>query len=500
MPVGFLVYFRIIGYYMKKTETKKIQIKDGQILFFYLLLFFGVASVIALMQPMCDTPPWYGNPPDEPSRFKVAQFICKYGKLPNGFDPEIRIPGYGISYGFYTMLPYIVQGFAMRFVSLFTSSQLHLLYAARFVNVICGTVMAAFVYGTAGRLFSDRRFKWLFCIAVMYLPQSLFVHTYVNTDSMSMMSSAIIFYALVRAYQSDFSVKNCLILSVGIIICALSYYNAYGCILCSILLFVGFYVYRNKESGKLSFDFKMMWKRGGLIAAVVLLGIGWYFIRNAVLYDGDFIGMKTLRLCGEMYGDPSVQPYRNSYAVQGISLFTMLKERNFFEGLFISFVAALGSMSIYGNIWMYRFYKAFFLVGILSFVLLREKITDRNRKARKIYFHLNMFLWIVIPLILIIDYAYTYDYQNQGRYVMPALIPLMYYAVEGLRRLAGLGWMPDKWGKLKKGVKITADIAVYVAIAAVVFFLIHTVFFCAVPIYRTILSVPGGNLLEPILY
>lgn len=34
-----------------------------------------------------------------------------------------------------------------------------------------------------------------------------------------------------------------------------------------------------------------------------------------------------------------------------------VKGAEFFAGLFISFVAALGSMSIYGNIWMYRFIR-----------------------------------------------------------------------------------------------------------------------------------------------
>ncbi|MED9807015.1 MAG: DUF2142 domain-containing protein, partial [Lachnospiraceae bacterium] len=274
---------------MEKTK-KKFELQDKHIFILYMLLFLGAAVTLALMQPFADTPPWYGNPPDEPSRFKVAQFICKYGRLPNGFDPEIRIAGYGVSYGFYTMLPYIVQGLFMRFVSLFTTSEVALLYAARFVDVACGAVMAAFVYGIGNRLFKDRRFKWLFCVLIMFLPQSLFLHTYVNTDSMCMMSTAIIFYALVRAYRSDFSIRNCLILSVGIIICALSYYNAYGCILSSIFLFVGFYVYRDGPSGRLKCDWKNMWKRGGLVAAVVLLGIGWFFIRNAILYDGDFIG------------------------------------------------------------------------------------------------------------------------------------------------------------------------------------------------------------------
>lgn len=50
-----------------------------------------------------------------------------------------------------------------------------------------------------------------------------------------------------------------------------------------------------------------------------------------------------------------------------------VKGAEFFAGLFISFVAALGSMSIYGNIWMYRFYKVVFAVGFLSFILIRKK-------------------------------------------------------------------------------------------------------------------------------
>lgn len=34
---------------------------------------------------------------------------------------------------------------------------------------------------------------------------------------------------------------------------------------------------------------------------------------------------------------------------------------------------------------------------------------------------------------LTIYYAYTTDYQNQGRYLLPALIPLMYYMTKGFR-------------------------------------------------------------------
>ena len=87
-----------------------------------------------------------------------------------------------------------------------------------------------------------RMLQWIFCFEVMYLPESMFVHTYVNTDSMNLLSVAIIIYAWVRAYQDGFDAKASMILSLGIVLCALSYYNAYGYILSSILLFLGFYL------------------------------------------------------------------------------------------------------------------------------------------------------------------------------------------------------------------------------------------------------------------
>lgn len=81
-----------------------------------------------------------------------------------------------------------------------------------------------------------------------------------------------------------------------------------------------------------------------------------------------------------------------------------------------------------------------------------------------------MVLWMIIPVILLIDYAYTYDYQNQGRYIMPALIPIMYYAVGGLQKLASLSWVPAKWGKTKKYLTVLANVAVYAAVACGILF------------------------------
>ena len=140
------------------------------ILTLYLLGFLALALTIALLQPLANTPPLFGNPPDEHARYLIPQFICRYGRIPTGLEEEVRIPAYGFSYALYNVFPYIVQGYIMRFVSLFTESEIALLYTARLVNVTFGLLMAVVVYFIGKRVFQDDRFRWLFCFAVTYLP------------------------------------------------------------------------------------------------------------------------------------------------------------------------------------------------------------------------------------------------------------------------------------------------------------------------------------------
>lgn len=458
------------------------KLKDRHIFIIYIVLFFLVAASMALFQPLADTPPMFGNPPDEHARYLIPQFICEHGRIPTGFEEEIRIPSYGFSYGLYNVFPYIVQGYFMRFVSLFTQSELLLLYAARFVNVISGTLMAAVVYLLARRVFKDRRFRWLFSFAVMFLPESLFMHTYVNSDSMCLLSTAMMVYALVSAYQEGFTRANSLWLSGGIILCALSYYNAYGYILSSILLFLAYFI--RKENGRLTYDWKEMLKKGIFIGVIVLAGISWWFIRSYILYDGDFLGLATREKMAAQYAIDAVNPEAlSTYQAKGYTILQMMKEEQFMTGAFITFVAAFGSLSITGNIWMYRAFKLFFIVGLAACVVLRRKgsgQTDRadlsaggTSRGKRLFFHINMIVCMLMPLILLIQYAYTMDFQNQGRYLLPAVIPLMYYAVAGLEKLCALKRVP-RW---------LADAGVAASIAMFVGSTLWMVYYCAFPIY-----------------
>ncbi len=442
----------------------------------YFIGFFVMAVVMMVYQPHVDylseVPV---SPPDEYFRMLIPQFICEHGTLPTGLEEEVRITGCGFSYGLYNVLPYIVQGYCMRFVNRFTDSQLALLYAGRAVNIVFGLLMAWVVYLLGKRIFADDRFRWLFCFAVMYLPMNLFVHTYINTDSCCMLSTAIILYALVCAYQDGFDYKNSIWLSVGIVLCALSYYNAYGYILSSIILFVGHFL---RKQGRWSLDWKNMFRYGIFISVLVLLGAGWWFVRAYFVLDGDILGLKTKEQLALLYALEETSPL-NTYQAKGISVWQMLRENQFFQCLYDSFIAAFGSLCIRGNRWTYLSYKLFFGAGILGGIAAWVFNPDlRKMSGRRIFFHLNMFLCAILPLVIMINYAYTMNYQHQGRYILPSLIPIMYYAVRGIELLANL--------RIKRLVLPRAVVnagvafALFIAVGSAV----YMVFFSALPVYR----------------
>lgn len=444
------------------TTRKKITI-------FYFVLFLIVSLSVALFQPLADTPPLFQNAPDEHARYLVPLYICEHGTLPTGYEEELLSGGVRWSYGFYTLLPYMVQGFCMRFVSLFTDSPLALLYTARLVNVCCGLMMAWVVLLIARKVFREERTQWLFAFLITFLPQALFMHTYVNPDSMCMLSISLMLYGLLRGYGDEFSVKSCLILSVGIILCALSYYNAYGFILSSILLFAAFFI-----QGK-----KLLWKpflkKGLFISVIVLLCISWSFIRNYQLYDGDFIGLSAKEAYIAAGGVERIT-YQNT----GQSVFKMLFGTIFLPKLFATFIAAYGSMTILSWVPVYVYYLLLFAAGILGVVFVKDagtKPTVRPVKAgenwKTYFFHANMIFCMVIPVILTIQYSYTIDYQAQGRYILPALIPFAYYVSRGLEKLLERKIVDEK----KKNYVICG------LCVGMVLGLLITVYACAMPEY-----------------
>lgn len=464
---------------MKKEKRNSLSI-----IICYFGLYLAIGLPLLIMQPL-------GNPPDEYNRYLIPQYIARNGTLPNGYEESIRIGDYGTSYAFHPILPYIFQGYAMRFVQLFTDSPEALLYTARGVNLLLGLIMAWIVLLLSGQWFRDKGFGYCFAFLVTFLPQSIFVHTYVNTDSCCMLSIALMLYGVTLGLKSSFSLKSSLIMAAGIILCALSYYNAYGYILSCILLFTGSFL--TVSDGNRRFDGKAFLKKGGLISALVLLGISWWFIRSAILYDGDFLGFRARNECAALYAQPDFHPdTRVTWQNQGHSLWDMLVDSDFLELSMLSFIGIYGTMSIITSIWVYRFYKALFAFGLalcvlFSFLNRKEKEAGMKHSAMQFFYHANMIFCLLTPIVLSIVYSYASDYQPQGRYILPSLIPLCYYTVRGWEKLTARITAAASRLHIHRCIPVFTAFALCAAIAGMV---IATVYGYVLPSFEAIPVLP----------
>ncbi len=401
----------------------------------YLGLFALLAISLAWWQPHGNTLPWYGNPPDEWARFKVPMYVYESGSIPTGWEEEIRIPGYGFSYGIYNVFPYLVQGWALRALAGGGAALWDLLRLARLVNVASGLLMAYVAYMLAKRLFSDRGWAWVFCFGLMFLPQHLFVHSYVNTDSMSLLATAMMALAVAAGWQEEYNGPRAALLGGGAALCLLSYYNAYGGLVAAAPLFAASFVFRRQGTA----DWRGLLRWGGICGGLTLALAGWWFLRSAWIHQGDMLGLRTREAMAVLYASLEVNPSKMvTYASRGISIWEMAAERGFWEGAYYSFVAAFGSMSIYGPMGMYTLFGWLFGLSSAAYLALSGgwrglAAWERGRRAA---LALALGISIGLPLILLLRYAHGYDYQHQGRYLLPAWLAFWFVCCKGMEKAA----------------------------------------------------------------
>lgn len=407
---------------------KKADIREKVLLVIYLLVFAATAFTVARLQQHEINPPIYSCPPDETARYLVPKWIYEHGTLPSGLESETQHPVYGtFSYGLLPGLSYIIMGYVMRaadFLNLISESVTPLLIA-RSVNVFFGILTAYFIWLLGRRIFDKERYVWLFACGVTFLPQHLFIHTYVNTESLCMLSIAVIFHALMRMRQDGVGIGCCVEFSVGASLLTLSYYNAYGVLLFSVPIFVSYFIGKSGD-GKRSVDLKRLFSYGGLILIIWGASCLWWFVRQGIVLDGDFLGIA--------HRDEALYMIReHSFKTLGIPFADMLKDYRPVFTSRISFIGNYGSCSILGYPWMYLFYELFYLIGVVLVVIRTCYVfkTERTSSLYGIFFHAMLLCMGLITFILWIIYIYTFDFQPQGRYMFPALFHIYWLFTKG---------------------------------------------------------------------
>ncbi len=452
----------------KKGDTAAFRLSGAELLYlaFCFLLYFCWSLAKELN---------YG--PDEAMRYLIPEYIYRTGSLPNGYMEELRNDLWGFSYAFYpNFLGPLASALCMKVVSFVTADAFALVAAARFPSVLAasGTVYLSMKIGK--RVFPAEG-VWLYVVSLSMIPQFVFLSSYVNNDMLCIFGSALMLYAWVLGIQEQWNGKNGLLLAAGIVVAALSYYNSYGWILCSMVIFAGSYIW--KIGGNR--DWRRMVRIGFLIAAVVLMCIGYFFIRNAVLYDGDFLGMRALGQSADRYAAEEWRPVnRSTPQSEGMSVVEMLVSgawtgTPWIVKTYVTFIGAFGFADVFLPLWMYGVYTLVFaaafagVVGKLSGYVKAVRAGERPRDRAAALLHVMLFFAMVIPVGLSIFYSYTSDYQAQGRYCYPMILAFCWFETEGLlwlmdwRRLAGKG------RRMAAGVYCGMVIALTLAVTATVY-------------------------------
>ncbi|MBR1796744.1 MAG: DUF2142 domain-containing protein [Clostridiales bacterium] len=398
--------------------------------------------------------------PDEILRIKVVNWIVENNRLPTGFEEELIDPIWGFSYAFTPYLPLMFASLIVKVASWFTLSVHTLLFAARLVNVLVGMGTVFVAFRVADKLMDNKYSVYFFVSLVACLPQFIFLAGYLNNDAMSLLTGFMILDAVLEGARDKWNNKNMVYLSVGIALCMLTYYFGYGWILFAI---VGYFYTSFKSSG----DRKTIFKKAGMIVLLVFILAGWYFIRNAIIYKGDFLGYTAQKLCAEAYSLKHGTMIVNNPGRNTMHLRDMLYRGGWIELTLQSFIGMFGGMVICLDGKFYDLYCLAFLGSVFFFVLYRHKT---RRKLEPVLLTMLLFE-IVFPIFFSIYSSYTRDFSPQGRYVISILPSLCVLAAMGIDELSkavtekftGIIWA-SKLGKLIPVIAALFLVAVFVII------------------------------------
>lgn len=399
--------------------------------------------------------------PDEPMRYSIAQWLYAHpGQLPRGDDPSLLNPIWGLSYAFYPYLSYMICTVFMWAAALVSDAPEVLLHAARLASTVYILIAAVFVMKAGKRLFGRDK-GLLFAVLVIFMPGFHFLGTYVNNDSFALMATAIIFYSWALCLDEGWTWRACTGLAIGMGLTLMSYYNAYGWVLFSFFFFV--LTVLLCRPGRMGERVKFLFSRG-IVISVITLGISaWFFIRNAILYNGDITGRRTATACAEIHAMEDYKPSKHwtpkgaGWSFPGLMMFQLVGwEHNWLILSLISFVGTFGLFDIFMQEPVSKTYLAVLILGFAGMLLVLDRFLWHQRTKQKskrlekgqlvvtkviriectydakAIFHWMLVGAMLVPIILYCYYAYEVDLQAQGRYFITSVYAIMYFALSGL--------------------------------------------------------------------
>lgn len=369
----------------------------------------------------------FNNAPDEMLRFDIVNFILKYHQLPIAGNPALYYDANGVTYATTPYLPFILSSGLCMIAKL-----LHLPFEAfrvsRLVSVISGTVAVFFVTKISRKLFPDSFARYFTPILFAFIPQMAFISAYTNQDSFMVMLSSIIIYLWIIGIESNWNLRSVILTGTALGLMLLTYLNGYALILSTLLVVLLSY----KDIRSWAFARRLI-----LCLGIMFLISGWFFIRNAAIYHGDFLGLHTMDVISQQKARIGYRPSDKEATLSTIGGFSeLLFNTDWPVSTFQSFWACFENMNVSLVV---NYYLFILLLNILAFMGLSarffEKIKTGVRSLTACTVPIALTFTAVVAFALGVYYSLYSDFQPQGRYLFPGLIPIVLLMVYGFERV-----------------------------------------------------------------
>lgn len=362
--------------------------------------------------------------PDEWARKTLSDWICMNMALPTGKEPELIMEMYGFSYA---SRPYLASFIGAVFTKLFScfSDDPRLLYlGSRMSSVLSIPAVCCFSLKIGDELFKKPVSSELFAILICFTPQVLFIGMFQNCDALSLACVSAVVLFFIRIIKSNWSIKSCVMMGISVSVCLLSYYNVYGWLMIAAVLLI---ISALKTK---AVPVRVVIQRILIMLGIVMCLAAPVFIRNAMVYDGDFLGISAEKA--------AVQAFENSnegspFMPINKMGFDAVSTIQFYYDLWIpssckSLIGFFGTMKISMSDKVYAFYDIGILFGIVMAVicLMVSKKNQINKYALAL-----MSISSLITVALSAYASYIRDLQYQGRYICSILLLISYLIVYG---------------------------------------------------------------------
>ena len=404
------------------VSSCKFKLARGGVVLGCLIFYVTWASVLPIDQS-----------PDEVTRLAVPFWIVRHGALPSGFEESIRNHVWGISYAFTPYGNSLLSALLIKIALGLGLPATTQVVAARLSSCLCGALTVYVIMLIGEELGFCKPAILMMGLFLGLLPQFAFLSSYLNNDIFSALCSSLVILAWIRGLRDKWAVADCVLLGASLGLLSLSYYFAYAFIPVSVAVYFASAVHEGLKP-------KVLFARALLVLAIALLVGGWFFARNAIIYSGDFLGMRSYSECAELYASQGYKPSDHVTPKMLDSAFmSPLFTFEWIKATLQSSISFLGYMQYPLRGWAYWAMLLFVgaccasavVPGLGPHLFSKSGISGKGNRQILAFALLACF---TAPILFSAYRSWAVDWQPQGRYIIASWMVLLLPVGGGLDR------------------------------------------------------------------